>query len=646
MERAGLPRVEGYDDLVEIGHGGFSVVYRARQRRFDREVAVKLIDRRAFAGSSIDRFDRECRAMGALSWHPNVVAVYDSGVADDGRPYLSMEYLPDGSWADHLADAGPATWQEALEVGVEVAGALEAAHRIGILHRDLKPGNLLVGPAGTKLADFGIAGLASGRQTTATGNHALTIAYSAPEVLEGRRADARSDVYSLGATLHALVSGRSPFSRPEDDSDAAIVLRAARGDVAELDPSLPDAVVEVIRLAMHHDPTQRPAGAEQLGELLRDAQRSCGLDPTPLRITRSRVRQSPEGRRPAAGPQNAPGPPGRDATPPPGDAPPRPYDERRASAGAETPGRGDPGETRVVDRRQPSAGDSDDTVIIGSSAPLHDPGRGDPRPTRQIEPGLPVAGDHPVPPDPGSDGPMPRHDAPDDRDHNAEGPAVIHNDGGDEFDTSGRSGPRRRTLRVLAAVFALALLVPIAALWSASSDDDDPAEGASATVAVCAGATTTSTTSGATEPDAPASTTAVPASTTAVPASTVSTGNSGGLSDAIRAAVRDVQEARAELEVAVYDFSGRPGLGVDVTEGLVERGYDNASFEGEVDTALSGTIVYHAPGCTQEAQDLAGSLGLQDPDLREMESAEYGDRPGRTDLVLYVGPDREDWPPS
>ena len=183
---APLPEVTGYRDLVEIGRGGFARVYRARQDRFNRAVALKVLDLADPDERTRDRFERECQAMGELSWHPHVVAVYDSGVTESDHLWLAMEYLERGSLADAaLANGSVLDWGATVTAGIEVCGALGAAHAAGTLHRDLKPENVLVGPFGeARLSDFGIAAVDGGRRTT-TGVASFTVAHVAPEVLRG-----------------------------------------------------------------------------------------------------------------------------------------------------------------------------------------------------------------------------------------------------------------------------------------------------------------------------------------------------------------------------------------------------------------------------------------------------------------------------
>ncbi|MCB1015675.1 MAG: serine/threonine protein kinase, partial [Acidimicrobiales bacterium] len=148
--------VAGYDQIEEVARGGFGVVYRARQVGFDRTVALKVLSQLQADDHAARRWQRECQAMGALSWHPNIVAVYDLGTTGDGHPYLAMEFLDRGSLADRLLHLGPLSWEEAVNMTIQVSGALQAAHDAGVLHRDLKPENVMVGLYGeAKLTDFG-----------------------------------------------------------------------------------------------------------------------------------------------------------------------------------------------------------------------------------------------------------------------------------------------------------------------------------------------------------------------------------------------------------------------------------------------------------------------------------------------------------
>lgn len=279
---AEVPDVDGYSDLVEVARGGFAVVYRARQDRFGRVVALKVMSVEDLDVRDRERFERECLAMGSLSWHPNVVAVYDSGMTRDGHPYLAMEFLGAGSLADRLK-GGPLSWQEAVAVGVQVAGALDVAHASGTLHRDLKPENLLVGPYGeTKLGDFGIAAVEGAARTT-TGHASFTVDHVAPELLKGERPDERTDIYGLASTVHTLIAGAPPFATGRHESIATQMLRVLQDRPPRLH-DVPDDLADLVLRALAKDPAQRPRSAEELGRQLQRLQIDSGIAVTDLRL--------------------------------------------------------------------------------------------------------------------------------------------------------------------------------------------------------------------------------------------------------------------------------------------------------------------------------------------------------------------------
>ncbi len=261
-----VPVVEGYSELVEVGRGGFSVVYRARQDRFDRVVALKVLEA-ADDPAAERRLRRECRAMGRLSWHPNVVVVYDSGHSADGRLWLAMEYHEAGSLGRRLQAGSRLSWDEVARVGVQVAGALEAAHRAGTVHQDVKPDNLLVGALGRlKLADFGIASVAGATQTSRA-RSVFSLAYVPPEVLDGAEPDARSDVYGLAATLYALAEGRPAFVSGPGQSQARTLARTLN-DPPPWSSAVPERMAELVQRSMAKDPGDRPQTAEAFGRAL------------------------------------------------------------------------------------------------------------------------------------------------------------------------------------------------------------------------------------------------------------------------------------------------------------------------------------------------------------------------------------------
>lgn len=269
--------VPGMEDAIEIGRGGFAVVYRARQPELNRTVAIKMLSARLDEAGR-EQFAREGRAMGALSAHPNIVSVFGTGTAASGRPYIAMTYLREGSLADRLDLDGPLPWAEAVRITIKLAGALETAHRAGTLHRDVKPENVLVSDYGEpELTDFGIARV-EGRYETATGQVAVSAAHASPEVLEGRSASVGSDVYSLGSTLFSLLAGHAAFARRPDETLMGLYLRIARDTVPDLRPrGVPDAVCRVVEQAMDKDPRRRQSSTAELGGQLQEVQRRAGL---------------------------------------------------------------------------------------------------------------------------------------------------------------------------------------------------------------------------------------------------------------------------------------------------------------------------------------------------------------------------------
>jgi outer membrane protein assembly factor BamB len=272
--------IPGYEDAVEIGRGGFGIVYRARQTDVQRTVAIKVLTG-VFDEHARLRFDRERDAMGLLSSHPNSVTVHASGFTADGSPFIVMEYLDGASLADRLV-RGPLPWRQAVEIGVKLAGALEAAHRAGVLHRDVKPENVLISAYGApKLADFGIARLEGGPETR-SGSITASLYHAAPEVFEGKRPTAATDVYSLASTVFSLITARAPFARETDESIVPLFARVASEPVPDLRPSgVPDVVCSVLEAGMAKDPAERIGSARGFGLRLQAAQRALGLDVTP-----------------------------------------------------------------------------------------------------------------------------------------------------------------------------------------------------------------------------------------------------------------------------------------------------------------------------------------------------------------------------
>jgi hypothetical protein len=271
-------QVPGYGDLHRIGHGGFSVVYRARQAVLDRVVALKVLSVEFIDVDTRRRFLREVRLAARLSGHPNVVTVLDSGMTEAGRPYIAMDYYEGGSLKDRLAADGPLSARDVLRIGVKIGGALDAAHHEGIVHRDVKPQNILLSRYGEPaLADFGTARLTAALEASSRAD-ALTPFHAAPEVLEGHAPAEISDVYSLGSTLYQLLAGRPAFQRDGDPGIAPLLLRILTEEPSPIaSPDVPERLVAVIRRAMNRDPERRHQSAAEFVRALQETQAALGF---------------------------------------------------------------------------------------------------------------------------------------------------------------------------------------------------------------------------------------------------------------------------------------------------------------------------------------------------------------------------------
>src|SRR5947209_2229791 len=243
MPLAPATRLGPYEIQSALGAGGMGEVFRARDTRLDRTVAIKVLAQHLSATPDIkERFEREARSISSLN-HPNICALYDIG-QHDGIDYLVMELLQGETLSDRIA-RGPIPLKELVKIGSEVCDALDAAHRSGIVHRDLKPGNIMLTKSGAKLMDFGLAKSASASAAAAAGNPLFsaaqtiaptvspltsagqvigTIQYMSPEQIEGRPADARSDIFALGAVLYEMATGKRAFEGKSQLSIASSIL--------------------------------------------------------------------------------------------------------------------------------------------------------------------------------------------------------------------------------------------------------------------------------------------------------------------------------------------------------------------------------------------------------------------------------------
>ncbi|PBC36839.1 protein kinase [Rhodococcus sp. ACS1] len=294
---------DGFDDAREIGRGGFGVVYRCTQATLDRTVAVKVLTT-DLAKENRERFFREQRAMGRLTGHPNIVTVLEVGITGSGDPFLVMPYHPQGSLDTRIRRHGPLSVDEVLHLGVKLAGALETAHRQGIVHRDVKPANVLLTEYGEPaLTDFGIAHMSGGFET-ATGIVTGSPAFTAPEVLGGASASPASDIYGLGATLFCAITGHAAFERRSGEQLVAQFVRITTEPTPDLrEQGIADDVTAVIEQAMARRPEDRPPSAAAFGEKLRDVQLGRGVPVDVMALHASPTTAAPD---PADTPRRTP----------------------------------------------------------------------------------------------------------------------------------------------------------------------------------------------------------------------------------------------------------------------------------------------------------------------------------------------------
>ncbi|CAM3866413.1 serine/threonine-protein kinase [Smaragdicoccus niigatensis] len=268
---------EGLEDPQLVGQGGFGVIYRCRQPGLDRTVAVKVLNANSDETERA-RFVREQQAMGRLSGHPYIIQVHQAGVTLAGRPIIVMPYHQRGSLDAMIREQGAMPVGDVINLGVKLAGALASAHRAGVLHRDVKPANVLITDFGEpQLSDFGVSRVAGGDSTIED----LIVgspSYTAPELMRGGEPTIASDIYALAATLYTALNGSPAFARNSGENPLAHLNRIANQPTPPLRPAnVPDAVAAVVEWAMARNPGNRPHSAEEFGEQLRSAGLSLGL---------------------------------------------------------------------------------------------------------------------------------------------------------------------------------------------------------------------------------------------------------------------------------------------------------------------------------------------------------------------------------
>jgi Tol biopolymer transport system component len=277
MTLASGTRLGPYEILASLGAGGMGEVYRARDTRLGRDVAVKVLpDRIAQDPAALARFEREAKTISALS-HPHICALFDVGREGESE-YLVMELLEGETLADRI-DRGPLPLEQTLRLGAEMASALDAAHRKGIVHRDLKPGNVMLTPSGVKVLDFGLAKAfapqgplesltsapTAARDVTREGAILGTLSYMAPEQLEGKPADSRTDIFALGVVLYEMATGSKAFTGRSQASLVSAILATEPAPVSAAQPMSPPALDRLVKTCLAKDPARRWQSAQDVG---------------------------------------------------------------------------------------------------------------------------------------------------------------------------------------------------------------------------------------------------------------------------------------------------------------------------------------------------------------------------------------------
>ena len=298
-----------YEILTAIGAGGMGEVYRARDTRLGRDVAIKILPQHLTEKADArQRFEREARAVSSLN-HPHICTLHDIG-HQDGTDFLVMEYLEGETLAKRL-EKGPLATTELLRIGIEIADALEKAHRAGVIHRDLKPSNIMLTKGGAKLLDFGLAKaeeesaapalasltqpvnpLARSTPVTAEGTIVGTFQYMSPEQMEGKEVDARSDIFSFGAVLYEMATGKRAFEGKTTASVIAAILEREPPPISSVQPMSPPALDRAVKICLAKDADERFQSAHDVKlqlEWIREAGSQAGV-PAPV-VARRKMRE-------------------------------------------------------------------------------------------------------------------------------------------------------------------------------------------------------------------------------------------------------------------------------------------------------------------------------------------------------------------
>ncbi|CAN5843118.1 Stk1 family PASTA domain-containing Ser/Thr kinase [soil metagenome] len=266
-----------YSVTRTLGGGGMARVYLAHDEVLGRDVALKILrDQYAEDAEFAERFKREARSAASLS-HPNIVSVYDRGVAEDGTSYIAMEHVAGGSLKERISQEGHLAPESAASIALQITDALEAAHERGVIHRDIKPHNVLLTPTGdVKVADFGIARAASSTSISHTSLVLGTASYMSPEQAMGQSVDPRSDLYSLGVVLYEMLTGELPYNA---DNPVAVSMKHVNESLVparELNPKIPQGMDAIVTKLLSKEPDARYESASELAGDLRRVRDGMG----------------------------------------------------------------------------------------------------------------------------------------------------------------------------------------------------------------------------------------------------------------------------------------------------------------------------------------------------------------------------------
>lgn len=289
------PTIAGYSFIGELGRGGFSDVYLYQQHMPRRQVAIKVLRIDTLDARQRQAFEDEADLMAQLGDHPYIVSVLSAALTADGRPYLVMSYYPNDDLGQRVRKQS-LPLAEALRTGIQLASAIETAHRVGVIHRDVKPANVLTDRSGSPgLTDFGIARSVQGVDEEE--EIGVSVPWAAPEVLSGdSNGSVSSDIYSLAATIWHCLVGHAPFHlRDGDNSQSAMIGRILHSRVPETGVAdVPPALERLLSLGMAKDPSHRPSSAAQLGRELQEVERRASLSRTDLVLLDLGTSSSPE----------------------------------------------------------------------------------------------------------------------------------------------------------------------------------------------------------------------------------------------------------------------------------------------------------------------------------------------------------------